>query len=78
MQNQQKLSELEQLINTSGIFPAIDLLQEKLQTYQYTSEVKGYRYSIQHEIKCLNNEICDLINQLQYLIDLSAAWESIE
>ncbi|NOQ72404.1 MAG: hypothetical protein GQ574_10410 [Crocinitomix sp.] len=78
MSEQEKLTELNEVINASGLISTLELLQHEFQNYLQFSVVKNQRYTVRREFETLNNKLKALGNHLQDLVDQSTEWEAIE
>ncbi|MFT5819738.1 MAG: hypothetical protein ACI8ZM_000963 [Crocinitomix sp.] len=78
MMKQEKLTELNEVINTSGIIESMELLQQKFKIYPQIPKVKDHSYCIRLEFDALTEELNNLENHLADLIDQSNEWEELE
>ena len=78
MYKQEKLTELNEVINASRIIVAIESLKNQLNNYQQALHMKDHRYTIQFEFDALTKELNAIKYQLADLIERSREWEKHE
>lgn len=78
MITKQKKTDLGELINTLGIYRAIEMLERKLKGYERTRTALKDHYAVQYELECAVKELLKLKVTLSDLVDQSTLWEAWE
>lgn len=78
MTTQQRHTELNEQIETSGIYQAIKALETNLQNYKKSKRIGENRYAIQQELDRIGLEVLNLKGILEEAVNQSILWEALE
>lgn len=78
MKKDNQLTIFEEFIETTGIYPTIKVLENKLKEYKRSKINKDSRYLIAQKFRDIESTLDSLKNKLQDLINESEEWEARE